>query len=376
VSNVGPDEFLRLAATVDPDCVRDRHLINAAADLDWALVPAAAEAHGLIPLLQFHLRRIGIDPPADARQLIAASALRHRDANRMHFEALEELLNAFDRASIPVIVLKGAALAHVLYPSNVLRPLGDLDLLVARRDAERAQAVLAAHDFVASSGQGGRRLIGHHHLPAMTRRAGPHFVQVEVHVDGVSRDAPGSLTTETLRSAPRPFSLGHRTARTLDHGDMLYHLCRHAAERARLLRLIWVADIVGYAVRYQDEIPWAELARNDPFVLNALSLFHLVTPLPGALLQRVPPPGDRLRGVGVACKPLAEILTHGRSPSGIFREIFDPSDWWLKLYYGLGDDQSLAWHRAVAHPLQVGRWLARRAGNYARWEIRRTWRGE
>ena len=46
-------------------------------------------------------------------------------------------------------------------------------------------------------------------------------------------------------------------------------------------------------------------------------------------------------------------------PAG--RELFTPSEWWLRLHYGVSEDSSLWWQRWVQHPLQVARWLTRRA---------------
>jgi hypothetical protein len=149
---------------------------------------------------------------------------------------------------------------------------------------------------------------------------------------------------------------------------MLRHLCRHAAERASLLRLIWIADAVGYAGRYCKDIPWSDLRARDPFVLNALGLLHLVTPLPVEVLEHVKPAlGDGLRGIGASCKPLTETLRWNRSLRDIGRDLFAPSDWWLRFHYGVGDGSSLIWQRWVGHPLRVGQWFARRAFAYGRW---------
>src|SRR6185436_17789923 len=90
--------------------------------------------------------------------------------------------------------------------------------------------------------------------------------------------------------------------------DMLHHLTRNAAERASLFRLILAADIVSYAARFHAEIDWPALRRQSPFVLNALGLLHLVTPLPPSVLQHVPVPAEGMSGAGSSYRPLKEIV--------------------------------------------------------------------
>jgi hypothetical protein len=349
-----------------------RLLASAAARVNnWDHFASEAEAHGLGPLAHTNLMRAGVILPSETKQQLAGLALRHRRANRIRFRVLGEILDAFEHASIPVVVLKGAALAHLVYPSVELRPLSDIDLLVASDAAARAQTTLAALGFMAPLAPATRELAGHHHLPSATKNCDGERVAVEIHMDALTRDAPGSLTLEGLSAEPQTFSVEGRTAQALGHADMLYHLCRHVAECAHLLRLVWVADIVGYATRYRDVIPWEEMRRRYPFVPNALSLLHLVTALPSGLLEHVTPARpEGLRGVGMASRPLTEIFVRGRPFQDVLSDVFDPSDWWLRLYYALDDRASLAWCRSVRHPLHVGHWLVRRAVSYVQWRSR------
>jgi putative nucleotidyltransferase-like protein len=365
-------DVLRLGARVLCDPADDRRLAAAAARIDdWSGLPTAAEAHGLAPLLSLHLARAGARMPVEIRQELVGLALHHREANRVRFHVLREVLDALEAASIPVLVLKGAALAHLLYPSPGLRPLSDLDLLVAPRLSGRAQSVLAEIGFRAPLSPTSRALAAHHHLPVATRFCDGQIVHVEIHRDALTRDTRESLSMDRLSSAPQPFEIEGRPASTLGHADMLRHLSRHVAECALLLRLIWVVDIVGYATRYREAIPWAELRERHPFVLNTLSLLHLVTPLPPELLEYVTPArAEGLRGIGISCKPLGEIVKLNRPVRAIARDVFDPSDWWLRLYYGLGDESPLWWHRRVTHPLRLGYWLSRRAVASVRWSVR------
>ncbi len=296
--------------------------------------------------------------------------LSHRHANRVRFRVLGDLLDAFAREGLPLILLKGAALAHLLYPSPFLRPLSDIDILVAEEDALRAQALLLRLGFWAPPNPLTRELAGHHHLPGALKTIDGQAVVVEVHYDALSRDSPGSLTTRRLTVPLQEFTIDGRHARALGHADMLYHLCRHTAEVTSLMRLIWMADLAGYVTRYLDVIPWEDLRRRSPFVLNALSLVHLVTPLPPAVLARVGPPRlAPLGGVGVNGKPLTEIFRSGRSIRDISADVFNPSDWWLCFYYGVHTRASLVWHRFVRHPLRVAAWLVRRGLSYVWWRM-------
>ena len=333
---------------------------------DWERFSLAVEAHGLTPLVSHHFAQAKITPPIAARQELVGLGIYHREANRVRLRALSEILESFERASIRVMVLKGAALAHILYPSAALRPFSDIDLLVDRAAAKRAQSALSSlgfHEPEALHSRGTPR--GHHHLPVVTKTYDHHPVQIEIHLDALSRDSGVSLSMGHLGGPPQPFTIDGRSAWTLGHVDMLHHLARHAAECAPLFRLMWVADIVGYAVRYHDVIDWSEVRRRCPFVINALSLLHLVTPLPPRLLDHVAPAKDEhLRGVGISSKPLSEVIKRGRPLRSILHDLFDPSDWWLRLHYGLDDQAWLWWHRGVTHPLGLTQGLVRRASAF------------
>lgn len=337
-----------------------------AARVNWREFPGAAEAHGLAPLAHVHLAQAGVSPPIDVQQQLFGLASLHQAANAARFAILADILDAFDAVSIRVLVLKGSALAHILYPSPALRPVSDIDLLVDPRQAGHAQSLLRSLGFDAAEQPTDRRFVGHHHLPPATLLRDGRFVQVEIHTDALSADT-GSLTLDRNYGRRQAFTVGGRTAYAFGHADMLHHLARHAAERSSLFRLIWVTDIVAYATRFRTEIDWHELRRQCPFVLNALSLLHLVTPLPAELLEQVPNPRPGLAGAGTSFRPLSEIVRSNRPPGVVLRELFTPGEWWVRFYYGAGSTSSFYWHLWFVHPMRVAWWFARRAIAWLRW---------
>lgn len=361
-------DLLRSCARLPDDASLDQLRLHAAR-VNWPEFPDLAEAHGLAPLAHLHLARAGVAPPVEVQQRLFGLATLHRTANAARFDFLAAILDAFEAASIRVLVLKGSALAHILYPSPGLRPIGDIDLLVDGRDALRAQSVLGSLGFEAPKQPTDRRFVSHQHLPPAFLVRNGLFVQVEIHRDALSADTPGSMLLERTYDRRQAFVVGGRTAYAFGHEEMLHHLARHAAERSSLFRLIWVTDIVAYATRFHAEIDWPELRRRYPFVLNALSLLHLVTPLPAEVLEQVPAPRHGLAGAGTSFRPLSEIVRSNRPPRVVLRELFSPGEWWVRFYYGASSRASFLWHLWIEHPSRVGWWFARRLIAWMRWRV-------
>jgi len=98
---------------------------------DWERLVYLALQEGVGPLLYWELRR---DWPAGAPQAfqdcLKGEFYNSAAHNQLISRELVRILQVLDAAQVPVIVLKGAALAASLYPDPALRPMGDLDLLV------------------------------------------------------------------------------------------------------------------------------------------------------------------------------------------------------------------------------------------------------
>src|SRR5262249_14460239 len=136
------NRLLLACARTEPDVPRLQELVECGPD--WQGILRKTERWGLASLVYTNLRQAA---QAGHMPQPVAERLRHfyrRDTvhNVVRRELLRATLLQFAAARIPVIVLKGAALATLVYPSPGLRPLGDIDLLVHRRDQERVEAVL------------------------------------------------------------------------------------------------------------------------------------------------------------------------------------------------------------------------------------------
>jgi hypothetical protein len=153
----------------------------------------------------------------------------HRDA--MHWALLVErkalgLTAAFEEEGIDVIVLKGASLAHTIYPDPSWRAFADLDLMVRTQDWERACELL--------QGLGLDR-----RLPEPRPSFDVRFGKAAVHTngDGVEVDLHRTLVLgpfglwmqpDELFARTVEFALGGRALRRLDDTSQFLHACVHA----------------------------------------------------------------------------------------------------------------------------------------------------
>ena len=330
--------------------------------VDWLSLIHDAEAGHLTPLLDRFISA-GRHCPSDAAiQLLRVLILRNGATHQARSRAIAAILDAFNSRGLEVVVLKGAALAWSIYPSPDLRPMSDLDLLIDRTAADAAQTELRSLGFHVDSGS---RRFGRnaHHLPVTSRSEGGACINVELHVDALSRDSRASVALHNLTAPPRPFPLGGHTAYALGHTDALRHLAHHLLEPSPdgCVRLIGIIDLARYALRFHDDIDWPLVEARFPFITNALACLHHLVPLPVQLKRYAPLPSSvPPAGVGETMRPLRSIVGERRPVTAIAFELFNPPDWWMHAYYEVPPGQSLTTAHFLRHPSRVAHWFAQR----------------
>lgn len=193
----------------------------------------ALAAHGVAPLAY----------DASHHPDLRGEALRAAALEPLRRAHLRVLLDALGEAGIRVLVVKGGALATLLYPAPELRPRGDTDLFISESSLTGARMTLEAAGlkehpssgdvhgmrqtmFSATDGAGIRHVYDLHWSLANA----PIFSGVIGFEDAWSR----SLPLEELGAH----------ARTLDRADALLHACIHrVAHHHDSERLVWLVDI-------------------------------------------------------------------------------------------------------------------------------------
>jgi len=356
---------LLAARGVEDDCRVDARILEAgcAAGQErlWDQLAEETEYHGVTPLLapiftaDSGPTRAAV--PDTARWTFLALAGRHRRYAAAREASIDRLLSAFAAAKLPMVLLKGAALAHSLYPSPELRPSVDIDILIDPADAQPAAALARGLGYVFAPEHRSRFAGRWHHLPVATTLQSGLSIALEIHRDAMSPDQPDSLTLRNLTEPLQTISRGAKPAGlALGHGDMLRHLTRHAFEPAARVRLIHLYDLWRYQARFRNVIDWDRLGRRHPYVVTALRLVDFVFASADQNGAQVTAPA----GVGAGMLPLSEIAASDMGLMAKMRALFDPPAWWLHGFYGVPPERSLRACRVVQHPWMVAHWLARR----------------
>jgi len=200
---------------------------------------SAALQQGLAPLLVWALMHAEPFDPALVAQLAPLQAqTRQVAAHYVHLKAARAHVNAaLAAAGVPALWLKGAALAETVYPRPVLRPMGDLDVLVPFERRAEALAALKASGYADEPRDPLATEVAAFLLPDETHHhynlaGGPDGgVRVELHFRVAQAilpdlDALGWFWSQAQEATDRAGArLGFMTLRPEAH---LLYLCAHA----------------------------------------------------------------------------------------------------------------------------------------------------
>jgi hypothetical protein len=321
---------------------------------EWPELVDLAIEHGVAPVLSLTAVRAGVrknDHPAWVRlaEISRETALRYIVQDR----AQSEVNQALDRANIPTIWLKGAALARLVYPKPELRPMIDLDILVPCEDYDRAVGVLKALGY--SENEFSEKLL----IDKWERKLSHHYqliggmanmVRLELHFQFsknilLMEEQLGWFWDQTQ-------ALDHDTYRVLKPEAHLLYLCAHATlqhgeGQLRLLRYLdlhllilntpldW-SLVVEQAVRFK----WTYAVERA----LTLTAQFFGTPIPDAVirdLQDRRPSGEDVLNVVILqeesadwfrAKPLFEQLST-RDRLAVIRTVLLPPPTYMRSRY-------------------------------------------
>jgi putative nucleotidyltransferase-like protein len=288
-----------------------RHLLNER--IDWDYLIEAAHCHGLIPLLHRHLTPFQSDIPTKEFESIRQAALANSQSVLYLVNQLQNLVNRFAEERLPVLAFKGPVLAQMAYREMSSRQAGDLDILIERKDFDRAKSVLES--------------LGHRMTPQLTRKQeaahlGFHcevqflrdngFTVVDLHWSLSPKAFPSRLNTAEVINRAQRVSLGALTLNTFSTEDLILFQSLHGTKHY-WPRLEWISSL-SELISLNPKVEWTmliERARNARLVRSlamGLRLARMVgeVQIPEAVFSQVDPKGRMKK---VAEEAMAALFT-------------------------------------------------------------------
>jgi hypothetical protein len=234
---------------MEPDAQRIHELVERCPA--WPVIARQAERWRLVPSVYLQLRRGVQSGRVPVPVTEGLKHLYYRDT--IHGVAKRELLRTallrFAEANVPVIVLKGAALATLVYQSYALRPTRRIKLLVHRRDLARVGAVLRGLCEAPGAPVGGPQR--YTLLDVRHDIFGQHSVE--------EMPAAVGIPIEDFWARARPVQIASVPTLVFSHEDLLLHLAMHLTADAFVGRIRTLCDIGETCRRYGDTIDWSQL---------------------------------------------------------------------------------------------------------------------
>lgn len=255
------DELLLYCLCVVPDEAGDARLETLSSS-DWDVLTEESGRHGVAPLLYHRLRTFPSDIPIPANVM---ARLRHiylqSAAMAMHrYHELGKVLGLLRSANIPVIVLKGAHLAELVYGNIAVRPMGDVDILVHKVDLMRVEAALLGMGYAPAECHRQIAKDNHHFVYWLPNRE----LFVEVHWNFLPSMDRFQIDIDGQWARSRQAIIAGVEVSVLCPEDLLLHLCLHASIshlfEMGLKPLYDICETIRY---YGKEIDWEQVQRRS-----------------------------------------------------------------------------------------------------------------
>ena len=331
-------------------------------------ITTTIEYHGLSGVMYSLVQQQQIALPFKASMVIKASSAKHAQRWQAISNTLEQLKNDI-APTTRFCLLKGSALSSEIYDQPYHRAMADIDIMCAQEDAILLQQQCIKAGFHGSSGTSLDSK--HHHLPALSKQHGQHQISLEIHTHALSFDLNQQLSWPDIDPHLRTIVIEQQDYLTLQHEQMLLHLCVHAFARDQVVKLSNIVDIFRYAIIFEDQLDWGAITQNQPIILT-LRYARLLLDLPEQVLPKIksihPAQLKKITGLGESMLPLRELSNQQISIIQRLRLLFFPSRWWQYVFYAIEPldsrqthkqlfNKHAIWVRYIVHPLKVIGWI-------------------
>lgn len=262
---VSPFDWLPLLIAEDNHLLPTR--LCGLSEAEWGTMIDMAARHQLAAMLYWRLKGAKVidalsDPIQEALRPHYRAAIQHSLFKQAE---LRQVLTALAEVEVRPVVLKGALLAHTVYPSPVCRPMGDIDLWVRDDEIQRAWKALEGRGYSQQSSE--RRPLAmqqENNGEIQFRGEGGGKGLVELHWGAF----PGELLKTTTHTQPekmrerlRPQPLLDQPIFALAPEDNLLQVATHMAVNHRMSTNV-LRSLLDVTLIARQGIDWDLLARR------------------------------------------------------------------------------------------------------------------
>ncbi|HEY5522488.1 MAG TPA: nucleotidyltransferase family protein [Desulfuromonadaceae bacterium] len=192
--------------------------------------------------------------PVDVRNRLRGAYRNLATRNTGLFFDFLKVLQSLAENQLPVIALKGLALAKNIYGDIALRPMFDMDLLLKEEDLIRAGRILLTLGYRQDLPAWESMLKTYHHLPPFKNKNG---TIIELHWNIVTPNSSIKVDLDGLWERACLIKVDNAEVRVFSVEDLFLHLCIHACFHLQTeLDLIPFCDLAGLIKTAADKIDW------------------------------------------------------------------------------------------------------------------------
>jgi Uncharacterised nucleotidyltransferase len=318
---LSPERRLLIACARSKLASADRQRIAelAGAALNWDQFGRVSYAHGIAPLIYHSFLRsdaLRFIPPA-AAQSLQRSYYVNAVRNSLLYNELREILTTFNDQRIEVIVLKGAALAEIVYPHRALRPMSDIDLFVRNEKLAEVETKLLNMGYVLNEREKTKDYWQKHHYHLVFENGSGIPVEIHWHIKRPTDSF--QIDIDDLWERSQPIKIADVGAFVFSAEDLLLYLCQHFWKHRLAGGIRPVCDIAEAAIYYRDKIKWERVASiSAEWEMNSCSYLGLWlarelldAPIPEEFLRDLRPMNFNMEVISWAREA---ILGYGECP--------------------------------------------------------------
>lgn len=359
-------------------------------ELDWEEVFQGVGRNGLLGLTYRYLQegRSRYQIPFYFKQWVERAFRTSTLRMAAMYRKVANTLVKLNQSKIDYLVVKGPALANLVYPDPILRSFNDLDIVIRERDWHAMHCYLLAVGYIPERNQ-------LHPPPKVMPQEVIYELKywhpklkllLEVHYDDLLNAGLASRDFEGFWQRAMTIDVEGIPVKTLSIEDHLLHVSMHTHYHG-YTRLNWFSDIGLLIRRYQDQLDWERLILISEVEEAKVGLYYslyfvdklLGITVPAHVLHAVRPdpfrrwwheyymPEEKVLSLEPMYRAdfsfyffplfkrlLPDFLVMGRRRDKLnyLSHLVTPPREWLQHYYGLDDPQQVNRHYLL-HPLKL-----------------------